>query len=352
MTSRAGWLLRLGALVVAFGAVTAWRSRAVGIPVRDPGGQYLAWKILTSLGVFVVLVVIDAVARTPRPQWSVRSVSATVRDRWTWHRLGLAWAALLCYHLIYFCYHNLKSWDVLNPPRDALLSRVDHLLFFGHYPAVLLHDLLGQGVAAWLLIAVYESFPTLVTVAIVVPVVVVDRVRDGAVMTAALCWAWIFGTASYYAIPSLGPFHERPQDFAGLPTSMVTRTQATYFAERQHLLADPTAHDAFAQISAFASLHVAITTVIVLMAAYFRLRRTTIALAVFLAGTLVATVYLGWHFAIDDIVGLAIGWIAVVLGRLTINPDRAELRAALTSFSAPLPTTASASSDESEPVRG
>ncbi|GAA4692158.1 phosphatase PAP2 family protein [Nocardioides conyzicola] len=352
MTSRNGWLLRLGALVVVFGVVTAWRSHEVGIAVRDPGGQYLVGKVLTSLGVFVVLVVMDAVARTPRPGRSVRGVAATVRDRWTWARLGRAWAALLCYHLIYFCYHNLKSWDVLNAPRDTLLSRVDDLLFLGHHPAVLLHDLLGQGVAAWILIGVYESFPTLVTVAIVAPVVFVDRVRDGAVMTAALCWAWVLGTVSYYAIPSLGPFHDRPQDFAGLPTSIVTRTQATYLAQRDHLLAAPRAHDAFAQISAFASLHVAITTVILLMAAYFRLRRTTIALAVFLVGTLLATVYLGWHFAVDDLAGLAIGWVAVLLGRLTVSPHRAELRAALTSFARPLPARAPAAPEDRAPVRG
>jgi LmbE family N-acetylglucosaminyl deacetylase/membrane-associated phospholipid phosphatase len=343
VTSRTGWLLRLGAVALVFGALTLWRSHELGIAVRDPGGQYLVGKILTSAGVFVALAVVDALARTPRPTWSLRGLLTTARTRWTGRRLGAAWAALLCYHLIYFCYHNLKSWDVLNPPRDAMLVRVDHVLFLGHHPAVLLHDLLGQGVSAWVLIVIYESFPILVTVAIVAPVVFADRVRDGAVMTASLCWAWVLGTASYYAIPSLGPFHERPQDFAGLPTSIVTRTQAQYLAERNDFLADPMAHGAFAQISAFASLHVAITTVILLMAAYFGRRRTIIALAFFLVGTLLATVYLGWHFAVDDVAGLAIGWLAVLLGRLTINPSRSELRAAVTSFSAPVPPASSSS---------
>src|SRR5262249_54218640 len=156
--------------------------------------------------------------------------------RWTWRRVVLVWAVLLCYHLVYFCYHNLKSWDAFNTPRDLFLTHVDEWLFFGHLPAVLLHDLLGEGIAAWILIAVYESFPALVTFWIVAPMVFADRVREGAVSIAALCWAWILGTASYYAIPSLGPFHVRPQDFAGLPTSIVTRTQAEYMAQRQHLL--------------------------------------------------------------------------------------------------------------------
>ena len=76
------------------------------------------------------------------------------------------------------------------------------------------------------------------------------------------------------------------------------------------------------------------------MAAYFRLRRTTIALSVFMIGTLLATVYLGWHFAVDDIAGLVIGGAAVLLGRLTITPTRAELRAALRSPAAPRAPTA------------
>lgn len=329
MTSMPPWLLRLVALVAGFGAVTVWRSYEVGIGLRDPGGQYLVGKIAISVAVFGGLVVVDALARTPRHAWSRGAVWQTVRRRWGAQRLGLAWAALLCYHLVYFCYHNLKSWDVFNAPRDATLTAVDQWLFFGHSPAVLLHELLGQHLAAWVLIVIYESFPTLVTVSFVAAVVFVDELRDGAVLVAAMCWAWVLGTASYYAVPSLGPFHDRPQDFAGLPTSIVTETQARYMAQRAHLLADPSAHDAFAQVSAFASLHVAITTVLTLMAAYYGLRRTTIALSVFLAGTLIATVYLGWHFAVDDVAGLAIGGLAVWLGKLMIYPAPVRVQEAV-----------------------
>ena len=42
------------------------------------------------------------------------------------------------------------------------------------------------------------------------------------------------------------------------------------------------------------------------MASYYGLRRTTRVLAVFLCGTILATIYLGWHFAVDDVAGLAI----------------------------------------------
>ncbi len=238
----------------------------------------------------------------------------------------MAASALLAYHLVYAGYHNLKSWDALNPPRDQALTWIDQALFLGHSPAVLLHSVLGERWAAYALVIVYESFPTLVSIAFVACVVFADRLRDGTVFLASASWVWVLGVACYYAVPSLGPFNDRPQDFAGLPHTIVTTTQTTYMAQRAHLLADPSAHDAFAQVSAFASLHVGVTTVIVLMAAYYRLRRIAVVLSVYLALTVVATVYLGWHFAVDDIAGLAIGAAAVGLGIVTIYPTRRSRR--------------------------
>jgi membrane-associated phospholipid phosphatase len=133
---------------------------------------------------------------------------------------------------------------------------------------------------------------------------------------------WILGSATYYLVPSLGPFHAEPGDFAGLPHTMIQDTQARYMAERHHLLAHPHASDGFAQVSAFASLHVAVTATILGLAWWHRLRRTTIALGVFLAGTAVATIYLGWHFAVDIPAGIAIAALAWWLAPRTVGVRR------------------------------
>lgn len=311
-------LARLWAVVLAFVAVGVARSVQVGIPFRDPHGEILLSRILTTAGVFAALVVLDGIRRAGRPL-GVRRVVTAVRERWTPRRLAVAWAALLAYHLTYFTYHNLKSWDVFNAPRDRMLEGWDRWLFGGHSPAVLLHDVLGQHLAAWVLMVWYETFPTLVVVAFPAAVVLSRRMRDALVGIAALVWVWILGVASYYAIPSLGPFQVAPQDFAGLPHSMIQDTQARYLDQRAYLLAHPHASDAFAQVSAFASLHVGVTAVILGIAWWHRLRRTTIALAVFLAGTIVATVYLGWHFAVDDVAGLGIAALAWYLGPRTVG---------------------------------
>ena len=44
-------------------------------------------------------------------------------------------AGLVAYFVVYICYRNLKSWDVLLTPHDAMLLRWDRWLFFGHSPA-------------------------------------------------------------------------------------------------------------------------------------------------------------------------------------------------------------------------
>jgi PAP2 superfamily len=317
--SSSAWLLRLWAVVAAFAAVTVVRSFQVDIAFRDPHGAILLTRVALSAGIFAVLVVIDGARRTTG-RWTLRGVSRGVRERWTRRRLAEAASVLLAYHVVYFCYHNLKSWDVFNRPRDQLLLSWDRWLFLGHSPAALLHQILGEHVAAYVLLVVYESFSTIVSVSVVAAVVFSDHLRDGAVFIASMVWVWVLGVACYYAIPSIGPFWSAPHTFSGLPHTMVQDTQARYLAQRADLLAHPHAADAFAQVSAFASLHVAVTCVILLTASYYGLRRTTYVLFVFLCGTILATIYLGWHFALDDVAGLAIAWVSMQLGRYTVRP--------------------------------
>jgi membrane-associated phospholipid phosphatase len=304
---------RLWSVVITFAGVAIVRSVQIGIGFRDPHGAFLLTRVALTAAIFAGLVVVDGVLRAGR-RHSAGRVLAVVRARWTRRRLAFAWIALLAYHVTYFCYHNLKSWNAFNHPRDDMLLGWDRWVFAGHSPAVLLHDVLGQNAAAWILTVWYETFPTLVVVAFPAAVVMSKHLRDAYVSIAALVWIWILGTATYYAIPTLGPFDSAPQDFSGLPHTVIQDTQIQYMAERAQLLAHPSAPDAFAQVAAFASLHVGVTAVILGIAWWHRLRRTTLAMIVFLLGTMVATVYLGWHFAVDDVAGLAIAaaswWLA------------------------------------------
>ena len=316
------WVVRVWVIVGLLAITTAVGSHLVGVPMRDPHGAWLPRRLAISVVLLVLVAVADAAVRTRGPGWTSRGTLDTLRVRWTRRRVVLAVTGLLAYHLVYLCYHNLKNWVVFQEPRDDLLERWDRWLFLGHSPAVLLHDLLGQHVAAYVLTAIYVSFSTVVSVALVAALALPARIRQGYVYLASAMWVWILGVGAYYLIPSLGPFSHEPDDFAGLSRTMTQDTQAHYLAQRARLLEEPHAHDATAQIAAFASLHVAVVLMIVLMARYYGLRRTTAVLGVYLAGTMVATIYLGWHFVVDLAGGIVIGCAAVALGRRTVDPRR------------------------------
>jgi hypothetical protein len=312
------WVARVLVLVVVFALIAFARSRQVDVPFRDPHGKLFTGKIVSTAETLVVFVVLDIAVRWLRARRDDRSLWQTARARWTPYRIAMIALALVAYQVVYLCYRNLKSWDVFRTPKDAMLLRWDRWLFFDHSPAVLLHDLFGTDVAARLLTDLYESFSILVTIALVAALAFTSNVRSAYVFVVSAMWAWILGAGSYYVIPSLGPFHAAPQEFAGLTRTSIQKTQAAYVVQRDDLLAHPQAHDAFAQISAFASLHCALTCLVFLMARYYGLRRLSWCAGIFLAGTVLATIYLGWHFAVDDVAGVLLAWISVQLGKLVV----------------------------------
>jgi len=306
-------------MVALFAVITALRSHQVGVPLRDPDGVIFRWRIVKSLVLFGLLVLLDTSIRTRRSGWGLENFVAELRARWPKDRLAIALSGLLAYHIVYVCYRNVKSWVAFRDQHDDLLLRVDQALFFGHGPAVLLHDLLGHQTAAYALEVIYRSFTYLVPLSVVAALVFAPKIREGYVMLMSAMWVWILGVGSYYLIPALGPFASAPQDFAQLPDTSITSTQAEYTIEREQLLLHPGAGDSFSSIAAFASLHVGFTCMVMLMLRYYGLRRAANVMAVYLAATIVATVYLGWHYVIDDPAGFVLAWLAVLFGRLMIR---------------------------------
>jgi hypothetical protein len=312
------WKLRVLALVVAFATVAWARSRQVDIPFRDPHGKIFRANLPQAAEFLLAFVVVDVVVRWLRRRSQGATLWSTTRARWTPYRIAMILAGLVAYFVVYLSYRNLKSWDAFNAPKDDMLLRWDRWLFFGHSPAVLLHDLLGEDLAARALSYLYESFSWLVMIALIAALAFTPTVRQAYVFVTAAMWAWILGVGSYYLVPSMGPFHAAPAEFAGLTPTSIQDTQHTYLEQRAHLLAHPQASDAFAQISAFASLHCALTCLIFLMARYYGLRLAAWLSGLFLLGTMLATIYLGWHFAVDDVAGLVIAWVSVQLAKLTV----------------------------------
>jgi hypothetical protein len=322
------WRERFGfAVAVSLGMSAAAVVVAVAyhLPLRDPddatGPTYVRLPLILLLA-FLTDVVPRAMHRA-RSTGSLRGVSsqfgAVTRERWPLEHVRFALVGLGSWYLTYVAFRNLKSFvPVVHRERyDNTLASIDRWMFFGHDPALLLHDLLGTTVAAQILSFVYVAWIVLVPVSLAAALVWSRSVAGGSWLVTAVGVDWALGAATYYLVPSVGPVYIHEEVFAGLAHTPVTSIQEAMADDRAAVLADPSGTHAVQTIAAFASLHVGITVTVCLIGLWLDLNRWfQYALWAFLALTMVSTVYLGWHYVADCIGGVVIGilgaWIAAL----------------------------------------
>jgi membrane-associated phospholipid phosphatase len=96
--------------------------------------------------------------------------------------------------------------------------------------------------------------------------------------------------------------------------------QDVLMRHRFDLYADNIGQDVVGGIAGFASLHVGVVVAVVMLMRYYRRPVLMWSAVAFLVPTIIATLYFGWHFIVDDIAGVFLGWFAYVLGRATVYP--------------------------------
>jgi len=306
------------------------------LPLRDPDGA-IGPAYIWLPTVIALAVLIDVLPRTVRRAGSAgglrRSLVAVCRERWPLQQVQLVLVGLGSWYLAYAAFRNLKSFlpFVRDGVDDAGVASVDRVFTFGRDPADLLHDLLGTGVAAHVLSFAYVAWIVFVPLSLAVAMVWSRNIALGSWYVTAITMDWVLGVASYYVLPTLGPIYTEPAQFADLPHTWVSDLQQSMYAERLEVIADPWATSSVQTIAAFASLHVGILTTACLVAHLATLPaviRWT--LWAFLALTVVSTVYLGWHYLIDAVGGVALGavavWLSAVVTRNTqhVPPRRVE----------------------------
>ena len=139
----------------------------------------------------------------------------------------------------------------------------------------------------------------------------------------------MLGVLSYYLVPSLGPVYVRPGLYADLPQTGVSELQTTLLDHRREVIADPIATEGVQSIAGFASLHVAVIFAAALIAHLVGAPRPLRAgLWIFLGLTILATIYFGWHYVIDDVAGVAIALVGVYGGAVLVGFRRPFARRA------------------------
>jgi membrane-associated phospholipid phosphatase len=319
MTRRAyGFAVGLALTVAVIAWVTSYRYN---LPLRDPDG--LAGPSYIRLPAIVLLFYLaDVVPRAlidNRGFHNFRSsVAEYTRQRWTRSRITLVSIGLFSFYVVYVAYRNLKGFLPYvrgGELKDTVLMKLDRTLAFDHYPAQILHDVLGTGISAHILALAYELFLVFVPLSLGAALVWSKNVSTGFWYVTALCVNWALGTLSYYWVPSLGPFVAKPSLFADLPNTGVTSLQHALEAGRQAYIDDPNSTSTVQSVAAFASLHVSIILTAALICHYVIPSRTVrYSMWVYWVLTSISTVYFGWHYLLDDIAGFGIGLFAVWVG--------------------------------------
>jgi membrane-associated phospholipid phosphatase len=301
-----------------------------GVRFRDP--DHVTGKYVVLVGFGVALMVLADIAlragrRTSTWRPSRAAMAAVRRERWTRHRMLAAGGALISFYVTYLAYRNLKAIVPLLRPGDLFdsqLSSLDRSVFAGHDPSVLLHHLLGTGLSTQVLSTFYVAFIVFLPLSLAVALVFARDLPTSLFYATAMSVNWLLGAGSYFLLPSLGPAYFDPSVFAALPHSEVTHLQAVLLDQRVGFLRNPDTGTPQA-IAAFASLHIAMSFTAVLGAHVLGLaRRVKIALWAWLVITLISTVYLGWHYVVDDVAGLAIGAAGLLAARVLTGFDPRE----------------------------
>ncbi len=289
--------------------------------LADPEGSFLGPSWLRLPLLLTGALLLDLL---PRVIWFSKgrpgAVGAIVRERlrthWNRDRLTLVALGVICFYVVYVSYRNLKSFlpFVIETKYDRELHLLDRALMFGHEPSQILHTIFGTSVTPYLLSNIYLWFLPLVPLAVTAWVVWSRNLSFGYWFVTSQCIAWTLGTASYYALPTLGPGFEYSSFYTDLAPTPTTDLMSSLAYARNDVVMGGV-EGAVQSVAGFASLHCAITLLIALMVQFtLQSRLLKIVFWVNFAITIVATLYFGWHYIADDIAGILIALVAFYVG--------------------------------------
>jgi hypothetical protein len=311
----------LCALALALAMVLV--ALAEDLPIRDPDGVVVPTYVRLPV-ILLIAWLLDVLPRSlmrSRKHWRTvwLDFRTVARERWTRSHVVFAVSGLGAWYVCYAAFRNLKSYVPFVHEKlfDKTLARIDHAIWLGHDPANVLHSLFGTTWAAEFFSAVYVVWIVLIPVTLAIALVWTRHPAAGSWFVTAVAVDWVLGVAAYFLVPTLGPYYSAHGNFTDLRHTYTTTLEDTLMRDRQDVLADPHATHAVQTIAAFPSLHVGMMVTVCLFVTFAGMARwIRVTSWVFLVLTVLATIYLGWHFSVDAIGGFVLGaaavWIAAI----------------------------------------
>lgn len=307
---------------IVTGVLAIAASIHTGIGLRDPEGFLGPAYVRLPMLAFVMFLAGLIPAAVRRCGWRgiPRGMIEVVKYEWTLKRVLYICTGMLAFYICYVGYRNLKSMLPIYTGGtlwDTELAALDQFLFGGVHPAFVLQDMFGVGLTADVLSWIYLFYLPLIPISLGVVLVFSRDLTVGAWYATAMSLNWIVGTVSYYLLPAVGPIYYEGTQYAygALPETSTSSLQESLWNNRLEFLADPVSAEVIHGVAAFASLHCSVTFTMALFA-HKTVRNAVLRWAawIFFGLTFLSTLYFGWHYLVDSVAGVFIGWLCVALG--------------------------------------
>lgn len=290
----------------------------VGDPIQIVGGLLLSMLVQTLLGVAVRSVV--ALVRRERGYFRILATRRWLADT----------VRLICGSaLVIFVYGWIKLVVPLYHPTlfDQALWDLDQTLFFGISPTVFFLDLFGQPALLRMVDWSYANIFLASTLMAGAYFLSAPSRRIRIAFANGYAVLWITGAWLYLLVPSLGPAYRFPEIWMvhGEALRVTQMFQALLMRNYQNVIRAAsgvptgTIRIVFG-IGAFPSLHVGFQTYVFL---WMRRLWTAgeVVFGVFVLMIFLGSMITGWHYLVDGLAGLVLGW-----GCFAIFSRRAHLR--------------------------
>lgn len=269
---------------------------------------------LLSMAFISVMAAVTLLAmhRLPHGGWLIARYVAlmaalVIISRYAGHRGTANWTRMLHAFLPVFLIPVLfDSMGDLIPwvrPRyfDDLLISIDYNLFGGNHPTVLLEQFIHPRLTTLMQFAYITYYPMPIVLAAALIVKKKETAFDEAVFGIILCFYLSY--LGYLLVPAVGPrftlTHLQTRDLAASPLVVVIQDTLNALEDTK--------------TDAFPSGHTAVALMTLYYAWKFRERVLIVLLIPAVAGLIVSTVYLRYHYVIDVIAGAALAALTIYL---------------------------------------
>jgi PAP2 superfamily len=298
-------------LLVVVGLLTTFMVTVSGVSSRDFSPVLASFMLIALYTGLAIAAIAQVLALVTPGRWQL-----DMRALWLLVAMLLCGSTLPLFELFKQLILPARGF-----PLDPALARIDRALFFGHDAWEVSHALFGSVAATLVLDRAYSMWLVFM---FPFPMVVVMAIKDVRMRARLLgtwlaAWiviggigAWLFGSAGpCYYDQLVGP----PGRFAGFHRAMANLTaaagatgQSITALDFQAMLASELNHKglvAAGGISAMPSMHVAMA-VLFAIAGFARTRWLGWVFSIYALLIWIGSIHLGWHYAIDGIVGAAL----------------------------------------------